>query len=90
MSELTREEVLEHLAEVARGLYVTERLDTLKPNEFTMRDLYSKGLSEKQSKMLVEKMVKEGKMTKRMVKYQGKARNIMTWLDGNGRPEEKG
>lgn len=79
MPDLTREEVLESLARLSQT-YVLENIEKLGSNEFTYEDLHDKGLSERQTKILTDKLLKEGKLTKRLARYKGRSRNILTWV----------
>lgn len=75
---LTRNELLDYLEKVE----ASETVQKLAEDEFTMKDLLSRGMTEHPAVRLVQKLHREGKIEKRMARFRGRQAMIYKWVGG--------
>ena len=75
---LTRNELLDYISRVE----ATETVHELAADEFTMKDLLTRGMTEHPAVRLVKKLEKDGKVVKRMARLSGRMVAIYKWSGG--------
>lgn len=75
MPNLTKNELLDYLAEVGKKDWIV----SLKPNEFTRKDLTDRGLTTRRAETMLKNLLGEEKVTVQVKVYKGRTTRIYTW-----------